>query len=433
MNILHITAHMGGGVGKVLSAVSSYSQQEKSPYRHKILLLEKPQKTNFTTICQENNVAIRVATSLTEITDEIANADIVQIEWWHHPLMAGLLPHLPHVPYRLMIWSHVSGCYYPYIQPAFLRMPLKFIFTSAYSYDNPFWDAETQKWATANCAMINSSGGFDNILPRIRPPKTTEFNVGYLGTQSFSKLHPRFLSFCQAAGKLPGIRFTLVGDSTNKSQLMTQGEKYGLADKLKFVDYVNDVNLEFQRMDVFGYLLNPEHFGTTENALLEAMAAELPVICLRQAAEKYLVKHNETGLLVDNSEEYGNAISYLYHHPEERLRLGRNGRNYVLNNLSVKDTVRRLNAIYDAIITMPKKTYDFASVLGSSPPEYFLAGLPPTLREKFTVIWKGTAPNKQDWPLILREKNKSSLAHFIRNYPQDETLQKWQREIITPL
>ena len=45
--VLHITTHMGGGVGKVLSGVASYTARMNTSYRHRILLLEQPEKTNF--------------------------------------------------------------------------------------------------------------------------------------------------------------------------------------------------------------------------------------------------------------------------------------------------------------------------------------------------------------------------------------------------
>ena len=40
MNILHITTHMGGGVGHALSDLTLWDKQNK----HKIIILQKPEK-----------------------------------------------------------------------------------------------------------------------------------------------------------------------------------------------------------------------------------------------------------------------------------------------------------------------------------------------------------------------------------------------------
>ena len=38
--VLHITTHMGGGVGKALSGVAAYAARTGAGWRHRILLLE---------------------------------------------------------------------------------------------------------------------------------------------------------------------------------------------------------------------------------------------------------------------------------------------------------------------------------------------------------------------------------------------------------
>ena len=82
--ILHITAHMGGGVGRVLSRIATYSNNN-SCYRHKIILLERPEKINFIEECINNNVEVVVESDFNNIIDEALLVDIVQLEWWHHP------------------------------------------------------------------------------------------------------------------------------------------------------------------------------------------------------------------------------------------------------------------------------------------------------------------------------------------------------------
>ena len=280
--VLHITTHMGGGVGKVLSGVASYAARTNAPYRHRILLLEQPQKTNFIDVCRADGVEILCAPSRKDIEAAVRAADVVQIEWWHHPLMAAFLADFPQMRMRLALWAHVSGCWYPYISPAFLHVPQHFIFTSPYSLDNPYWNEAERTWARTHTSVIHSSGGFDAIRSHELHMRDDHFVVGYIGTQSYAKMNRDFVKYCAAAADIPRIEFVLVGDLTNVDQIRAEAAALGIEEKFRFVDYVRDVSAELAKMDVFGYLLSPRHFGTTENALLEAMAAGLPVIALDQ-------------------------------------------------------------------------------------------------------------------------------------------------------
>ena len=54
-------------------------------------------------------------------------------------------------------------------------------------------------------------------------------------------------------------------------------------------------------------------------AIMEAMAAKLPVIATNISGISEIVIHNRTGLLVEekNPQEIAEAIAYIYHHPTE--------------------------------------------------------------------------------------------------------------------
>ena len=423
--VLHITTHMGGGVGKVLSGVASYAARTNAPYRHRILLLEQPQKTNFIDVCRADGVEILCAPSRKDIEAAVRAADVVQIEWWHHPLMAAFLADFPQMRMRLALWAHVSGCWYPYISPAFLHVPQRFIFTSPYSLDNPYWDETERTWARTHTSVIHSSGGFDAIRSHELHMRDDHFVVGYIGTQSYAKMNRDFVKYCAAAADIPGIEFVLVGDLTNVDQIRAEAAALGIEEKFRFVDYVRDVSAELAKMDVFGYLLSPRHFGTTENALLEAMAAGLPVIALDQCAEKYLITHNETGILIKNRDDYRRAIELLFTHPEERARLGNTARERVLRDFSVAHTVCQLHALYDKMLQEDKHQYCFCEAIGRVPHEFFLYGLPDELRTIFTVQKPTTG---DELPPILREESKSSLPHFARVFPADVQLRQWRND-----
>ena len=423
--VLHITTHMGGGVGKVLSGVASYTARMNTSYRHRILLLEQPEKTNFVEICRARGVELICGASRDELQEAVHSADIVQIEWWHHPRMAAFLANFPNVKTRLAVWAHVSGCYYPYIPTSFLRIPQCFIFTSPYSLENPYWSAEEQMWARAHCSVVYSSGGFVAEASKQSERTDGRFVVGYVGTQSFAKLHHDFVRYCQSVSHIPGIVFVLVGDTTNREQILEEAREAGIDQKFHFIDYVSDVNAELAQMDVFGYLLNPHHFGTTENALLEAMAAGLPVVARNQCTEKYLIAHGQTGMLVHDIKEYRQTIEWLFAHPKERSHLGRAAREAVLRDFSAVKTVEHLHAVYAEMMTKPPRTYDFQKTLGQHPYEYFLNGLPPQLRQIFEA---DTSVGDDALPTILKEHSKSSLPHFCRIFDEDKQLKDWQHK-----
>jgi len=86
------------------------------------------------------------------------------------------------------------------------------------------------------------------------------------------------------------------------------------------------------------------------------MAAGLPVICLKQCTEQYIIHHNETGILVENEVEYKNAVEFLYNHPEERMRLGKNARKYVLEKFSIQKTVENLHQVYEQVLKKEKRS-----------------------------------------------------------------------------
>jgi len=432
--VLHITAHMGGGVGKVLSGIASYSKKVGNKYQHKILMLEPPEKMNFVEICRNNGVDVIIAPSMQSIEQEMLISDIIQIEWWHHPKMAEFLYNFPKVPIKLIVWCHISGCNYPALPFEFVKIPHHFLFTSKYSLENPYWSQEQKDHAVLCTDVINSSGGFE-CVEQIEKVVHSSFNIGYIGTLSYSKLHPDFIDFCSAI-TIPGAKFILVGDNENQNIIQFAAMKKGILEKLDFTGYINNVHKEFSRFDIFGYPLNPEHFGTTENVLLEAMAAGLPVVALNQCAEKYLIEHMQTGLLADSIQEYAECIRYLYENPTERERLGKNARETVIKEFSVKQTVEKLNNVYNVVSKMSKQKFDFNHVFGNKPYKWFLSCLG---NEK--KYFEDSVDNKimsdknlashieneiKNCRLILREKSKSSIYQFEKYFSYDDNIRYWK-------
>ena len=95
-----------------------------------------------------------------------------------------------------------------------------------------------------------------------------------------------------------------------------------------------------------------ESFGLV---IAEAMAAGLPVIThpcedLRDNAQLELVEHERTGLVVDNSKQYAEAVLWLLNNPNEARRLGEAGQAKAAALFSAKAVAFELQVIYQKLL-----------------------------------------------------------------------------------
>jgi len=430
IQLLHITAHLGGGVGKILSRLVKGSKPKRDSIRHTIICLDRPEKDQFVEYVRSYGVQLLVCPSQELLRCEIIKADVVQLEWWHHPVVANWLCSGELPPMRLVVWSHVSGLHPPEIPPAFLKEPHRFLFTSPCSWEHPRL-AVLGSEARQRVDTVFSSGGFDDLPdPPLRLPNEP-LRVGYVGTLNFAKLHPRILDFL-AAVDLPGFRLSLVGDPTTGVDLLNQATIRGIAERLDMRGYTTNVAAELAQFNVFAYLLNPLHYGTTENALLEAMAMGVVPIVLDNPAERYLVRHGETGLVVDSPATFAHALAYLSAQPEERFRLSTNASREIRERFSIQRTASALLSHYQAVLEEKKWPFDFRPVFGTTPADWFRA----CQGEDAWRFPEDEVPEELRLMSVqgshyLYEKTKSSVFHYRDVYPDDQRLHRWAKQLET--
>lgn len=428
MRVLHLTAHLGGGVGKVLAGVVAESER-RGGARHVIACLDVPVKRTFLDRIRSHGGEVLVTPSVDQLDEEIKRADIVQLEWWHHPVMAGWLCSGALPPMRLLVWCHVSGLYSPVIPPEFVLSVHRFLFTSPCSWEHPALAA--LRASIKGCAsVVFSSGGFDDLPPPPERAFETLLRVGYVGSLNFSKLHPHVLDFIQAV-RLPNFRLALVGEPVTGQQLTTEAAMRGIVDRLDVRGYREDVGTELAEFDVFAYLLAPFHYGTTENALLEAMAMGVVPVVLDNPAERHLVWDGKTGVVVRNPSQFANVLEWLAAHPGERARLSRNASRMVRRRFAVSRTVVGLEYHYRQLLSEPKRSFDFRPIFGEEPADWFRSCQgAETWRfdQNCELNVTGHSAGTQGPPLLY-ERTKSSVFHYHAVYPQDERLTRWARQL----
>lgn len=422
MNILHVAAHLGGGAGKAISGIAIQGQRQFGD-SHRILLLQKPEKNAYVQACRDGGVETAVWSG---DKSQLDRADIIVVSWWNHPTMAGFLHKLSQCATPLILWSHVNGCCYPYLPFRLAEQFDAVLFTSPFSLENPTWTEEERFQIRERSQIVYGMGQFsvEQFTSKEDYANREEFVVGYAGTLNYGKLHPEFVSYCQAVRKnIPSVRFVMAGDRDPHLEHDIQLAR--LADRFSFPGFVSDVPALMRSFDVFGYLLNPSHYGTTENVLLEAMACGVPVVARQQNVEQYIVPE-DAGCLVEDARQYGEVLLQLYHDPARREQMGRRGRGYVQTAYCAETNTAAFHNACQSAVCQPDGRHDF-SCMGESPWEWFLFCAGAENRRLFEAARAQRSLEERRallsaCPPIFREERKSSLRHFAAVYPENMTL-----------
>ncbi len=424
IKILHITAHLGGGVGKALSGLVLQSTSSRLDINHTIVTLEEQEKPQFIELIKSCGGEVIACPTTKRLNELIETSDIVQLEWWNHPstiktLCSQSLPHM-----RLIVWSHVSGLYNPIIPSSLILSAQQFLFTSPCSFAAKEV-LNLPGGVTDRIGVVSSSGGFDG-LPEPGDNDSVSLAAGYIGSLNFAKLHPRYVDFISAVN-IPGFKVRLIGDVTNKDILEQQCVQAGRPGMLEFRGYTKNVASELVSINVLAYLLNPEHYGTTENALLEAMAMGVVPVVLDNACEHNIVEHGKTGLIVHSPTEFADTIQWLSENPSERVKLGRQAAKFVRERFSAEIMEASLNEYYNSVLPMEKRKIDFSDIFSADPSDWFLS----CQGEKELFADDGSINAVDGAPLSygLYEKNKGTVFHYHEHFPDNEKLKLWAKNL----
>ncbi|MFA6145609.1 MAG: glycosyltransferase family 4 protein [Sulfurimonas sp.] len=428
-SILHISPHLGGGVGTVLlnylSKVKHYSC-----FEHRILCLDSINDNAKSALEKEAIVYKQNVNNDTLLANEIAMADIVVIHWWNHPLLYELLVKKEFPASRVIIWSHISGFSAPsiFVSPLFDYAD-KFVFTTPLSYES-----EVVKGLSDNnlskLSSIWSTGGLERFRD-VEPLPHKGFIVGYIGTVDYAKMHRSFLDM-SASIDIEDIHFVVCGGECEKEIVVEAIEKKW-ADRFNFTGKVPNVGEYLSTFDVFGYPLNPQHYGTCDQTLAEAMACGVVPVVFDNGMESYMVKDGTTGLVVKNGVEYKDAIEKLHKDPQLRIRLSRNAQKEAFQRFSLESMSSQWESLFNQCMELPKSVKKWSgksSGLNVTPIEIFYE----SLGDLGEVIEQCIASQDKDaldtLTTILRSSDgwntptKGSPQHYLTFFEEDATLQQ---------
>jgi hypothetical protein len=201
--------------------------------------------------------------------------------------------------------------------------------------------------------MAYGPADFERLGTILQSPHES-FNVGYIGTVCFSKMHRRYVAM-SANATIPNVRFIVCGLGSASETINQEAATLGVPDKFELKGFVDDIRPILRTIDVFGYPLCEDNYSGSEITLQEAMSAGLPIVAFPYGGVSRLLIDNYSGLLVHSETEYTSALEFLFHHPEERARLGENAQRYARQVLGAERTAHAFAEIYQRLLKAPKR------------------------------------------------------------------------------
>lgn len=421
--ILHISPHLGGGVGRVLTNYLKATKKSEK-FEHKIYCLDSI-NPNAKKFLSDENISHKELVPQNELLEEINGYDIVIIHWWNHPLLFDFLVRFELPPCRIAFWAHVSGNAAPnFFSHTLFEYPDYFVFTTPMSY--LVKEVTDHKGGSQKLRDIWSTGGFEHVKNRDGAKESNCFTIGYVGALDFAKLYPNFISLCSKI-TLPNVRFVVCGDGGDIDQLKQQAQELHLENRIIFTGYVDNVAEYLETFDIFAYSLNQYHYGTCDQALAEAMASGVVPVVFDNAMENYMVHHLYTGIVAKNENEYIAGIIKLYNSKALRKRLSINAEEESLRRFSLVKTVNEWDALFDQILKLPKSAKRWSGVCSgrnAKPYEVFLESIGDYARV-FRVGDEMDIRKLLDRSIAWKAKTKGTPHHYHTFFKNDALLSRW--------
>jgi glycosyltransferase involved in cell wall biosynthesis len=170
---------------------------------------------------------------------------------------------------------------------------------------------------------------------------------------SVAALHPRkglkhlIEAFAEIKKEAPQAKLVIVGEGPQRKELVEFIKKSGVVHEVMLLGKQENIPEILKSSDLFVLPSVKEAFGI---AVLEAMAAQLPIIASGVGGIPEIIKNNKSGLLVEpgNTEALKTGIQELMKNQPLSQKLAFVGHHEV-KNFDVKTMARKTEAIYDGV------------------------------------------------------------------------------------
>lgn len=191
---------------------------------------------------------------------------------------------------------------------------------------------------------------FSDCSPAL-PRKEGVIRLGMIARMNHPvKNHPLLLrTVARLASRYPALEAVLVGDGPLRLTFERMASELGIAGKICFLGTRRDIPSILRSFDIA--VLTSDSEGLS-NAILEAMAAGLPVIATRVGGNPELVDDGKTGFLfpVGSDDAFAAAIEKLINNADLRLHMGMEARTRAVERYRTSSVIERLKTLYTSLL-----------------------------------------------------------------------------------
>ncbi|MCC7050081.1 MAG: glycosyltransferase [Alphaproteobacteria bacterium] len=147
---------------------------------------------------------------------------------------------------------------------------------------------------------------------------------------------------------LPRAVLWLAGAGPEEGALKALARELGVAERVRFLGWRDDVAALFAACDLFACSSRHEPLG---NVVIEAWAQDRPVVAAAAAGPAALIRDGESGLLtpVDDASALAAAIRRAMNDPDLRRRLAAGGRSAYERDFTEAAVVGKYRAFFDQV------------------------------------------------------------------------------------
>jgi glycosyltransferase involved in cell wall biosynthesis len=422
--VLHLIPMLNfGGASRAAIATAAACAAESEQH---VIASIRPSPGGMTADAQARGIEVLDAPPAPELMQAIRAADVTLVHLWNSPELHEVLEsELP--PCRLLVWTHVAG-HSPtqVLPPEIFRRVNETVATSR----------RAARWVRRSHSghapiVIPAVGGWGRLEGVVRSSRRG-FNVGYMGTVAFSRMHRDFVRMSLAA-EVDDAQFIVCGDGTAGATLRREAGELGASERFDFRGQIRQIRTALSEFDLFGFPMRPDTSVSSDLSLKEAMYAGVPPLVLAGTGCGELVADGQTGVIVPDPAAYARAIERLHGDPEERERLARNARTHAADTWTPSKWAPVWRECFERVMSRPAQA---GPVLEGPDPDLpegaarFLRGLGEQGRD-FELSLRGSATEAQAAeeriaecdPLIAYEDN--GLFDLRRRYPEDPALALW--------